>query len=127
MIKITATGRLGKDSELRFIASGKPVLGFSIGSDVGWGDKKHTLWIDCSIWGDRGEKLEPYLKKGTPVTIHGDADLRMWESGEKHGASVTCNVSDVEMHGSKPDAAPKAEGFRKPATADDFADDDIPF
>ena len=131
MIKLTFTGRLGKDAELRFTADGKAVLGFTVASDAGWGDKKHTNWIDCSVWGKRAESLAPYLIKGLAVTVNGDADLREWESNGKTGKTLSCNVNDVEMHGkgeSKPDE-PKASdsGFRKPATANDFADDDIPF
>ena len=138
MIKLTFTGRLGKDAELRFTADGKAVLGFTVASDAGWGDKKHTNWIDCSVWGKRAESLAPYLIKGLAVTINGDADLREWEGKDgKTGKTLSCNVNDVDMHGkgeAKPEQAEKQSGFRKPdpdaqkAYPDnDFADDDIPF
>ena len=129
MIKLTFTGRLGKDAELRFTASGAAVLGFTVASDAGWGDKKHTNWIDCSVWGKRAESLDPYLKKGLAVTISGDGDLREWEGkdGQK-GKTLSCNVNDVEMHGGGEKSEQKAEGFRdNPATAADFQDDDIDF
>ena len=130
MIKLTFTGRLGKDAELRFTASGAAVLGFTVASDAGWGDKKHTNWIDCSVWGKRAESLAPYLIKGLSVTISGDADLREWEAKDGSvGKTLSCNVDAVEMHGGGEKAEPKAQGFRDAPADDtpDFADDDIPF
>ena len=131
MIKLIATGRLGKDSTLKFTANGAPVLNYSIATDVGWGDKKHTVWVECSTWGKQAESLEPYLKKGQQVAIVGNADMRKWESDNGSGTSLTCSTDSVEMVGSKGEAepaAPKADGFRnKPAVADDFIDSQIPF
>ena len=129
MIKLIMTGRLGKDAEQRFMANGTPVLNFSVASDVGWKERKHTVWVECSIFGKRAESLAPYLTKGLSVTISGDGDLREWEGkdGQK-GKALSCNVNDVEMHGGGEKSAPKAEGFRDaPAVADDFVDSDIPF
>ena len=128
MIKLIVTGRLGKDSILKFTANGAPVLNYSVATDVGWGDKKHTIWVNCSTWGKQAESLEPYLKKGTQVAITGDADLREWESDNGKGTSLDCSTDSVELMGSKPEAEskPKQEGFRnKPA--DDFVDDPVPF
>ena len=128
MIKLIMTGRLGKDSEERFLANGTPVLNFSVASDVGFGERKHTVWVECAIFGKRAESLAPYLKKGLAVTIAGDGDLREWESNGKTGKTLSCNVNDVDMHGGGEKTAPKAEGFRDtPATADDFEQDSIPF
>ena len=140
MLSITACGRLVRDASIKFTANGSPVLGFSVACDVGFGDNKHPVYLGCSLWGKRAESLDPYLKKGTPVTIIGDADLRTWEQGEKHGAEITVNIKEVVMHGSKGDnpqsAPPPAQGFRKPpppapklgeAKMDDFVDSDLPF
>ena len=121
MNKLITAGRLVKDGVLRFTGDGKPVLNFTVATDVGFGERKHGVFIECSLWGVRAEKLDAYMKKGQHVTVEGEADLRLWESGDKNGASITCNVADVALQGSKVDAAPKAEGFRKPA--DDFQDD----
>jgi len=135
MLQITACGRLTRDASIKFTANGSPVLGFSVATDVGFGDSKHPVYLGCSLWGKRAESLDPYLKKGTPVTIIGQGDLREWEQGDKHGAEITVNVSEVVMHGSKGDntqsEVPPAQGFRKPppppAKAADFEDSDLPF
>lgn len=104
MLQIIATGRLGKDAELRTTQAGDSVLGFSVGTDVGFGDKKKTVWLECSIWGNRAEKLAPYLLKGAAVTVIGQGDMRPWESRDgKSGTSLTCRVSELTMQGGKRD------------------------
>ena len=135
MIKLIVTGRLGKDSVLKFTANGNPVLNYSVATPVGFGDNKQTNWVNCSTRGKQAESPEPHLKKGTQVAITGDADLREWESDNGKGTSLDCSTDSVELMGSKPEAESKPSdgGFRKPIdarhepTQDDFADDDIPF
>lgn len=127
----TVAGRLTKDGELRFTSSGTPVLGFTVATDVGYGEKKHALFVRCSLWGKRAESLDPYLKKGMPITVYGEADLREWEANGKSGTSLELRVNEVELQGSRsqstdnrsePDnrqqAAPQQGGFDDP---------DIPF
>ena len=60
-------GRLARDAELKDLGENK-VCNFSVGSNVGFGDKQKTLWLDCSIWGRRGEALNDSLKKGQQVS-----------------------------------------------------------
>ena len=55
-------GRLARDAELKDLGDNK-VCNFSIGSNVGFGEKQKTIWLDCSIWGRRGEALNDSLKK----------------------------------------------------------------
>lgn len=103
MIQLTIAGRIGKNAETRTTQGGKSVTGFSVASDVGFGDSKKTIWVDCTIWGERGEKLAQYLIKGSTVTIIGEAGIREWENNGKHGASMTCNVREIELQGGKRD------------------------
>lgn len=135
MFQITVAGRLGKNSELRTTQSGKSVLGFSVAVDTGFGDSKKTVWIECALWGERGEKLAQYLTKGASVTIIGEGGLRTWESNGKSGASVTCNVRELTLQGGKRDGDSQGgdrdqgqyrgggSGWEPPADLDD----DIPF
>jgi single-strand DNA-binding protein len=121
-------GRLTKDAVLRFTSDGTPVLGFDVANDVGYGEKKHTLYVRCSLWGKRAESLDPYMKKGTAVTVSGEADLKEWSSGDKSGTNLELRVSDVALQGGKPEQTQKkTSGFRnKPADNDGF-DDDVDF
>lgn len=95
MKNITIAGRLGKNSETRRTQDGKPVTSFSVAVDDGYGQNKKTAWFDCSIWGDRGEKLAQYLTKGTAVAVSGELGTREYE-GRTY---LTVRVNDVTMLG----------------------------
>jgi single-strand DNA-binding protein len=66
----------GKSAELRSTGNGDKVASFSLAVDDGFGDKKRTLWFDCSIWGKRAETLAPMLTKGGKVCVSGDFSTR---------------------------------------------------
>jgi single-strand DNA-binding protein len=130
MNKITATGRLAADSELRFTPKGDPILNFRLASDVGFGDNKTTNWFACSLFGRRGEALQPHLLKGQQVTVFGTLTLREW-TGKDGGKQLSpdIRIDEVELQGGA-----KAGGQQRPAaqeqqfsTPDNFVADDIPF
>ena len=87
--------RIGKDAVTRFTHAGKAVTGFSAAFDNGWGDRKQTVWLDCSVWGERGEKLAQYLTKGSLVLVEGDIGTR-----EHDGKTyLTLDVREVKLTG----------------------------
>lgn len=142
----TFSGRMGKDAETRFTANQKAVTGFTVAVDIGWGDNKSTMWVDCACWGNRWEKLAPYLKKGTIVVVTGEFSIEEYETrdGQKR-SQAKLNVRDVAFAGDRAESKPQpTPGFRsaetKPAAAapapvqqsfqpvgEEMADDDIPF
>lgn len=96
------TGNLGRDSETRFLPAGDAVVSFSVGVTSGYGDKAVTTWVNCNLWGKRGEALSPYLKKGQQVAVSGELTNRPFtdkEGNQKHSLEV--RVNDVTLTGSK--------------------------
>lgn len=94
MISATVTGRIGKDAETR--AAGKDtVTSFSVASDSRAGKEKTTNWVDCSIWGKRGEGLKQYLSKGQPVTVIGELTTRE-HAGKTY---IGIRVDHIELQG----------------------------
>ena len=124
-------GRVGKDAVTRHTSGGKPVTGFSVAFDSGYGDSKQTLWFDCNAWGERYEKLAEYIKKGDNIGVAGEIGER-----EHEGKTYkTLRVSDVKLLSSKRDASAnnsqRSTGNPKQADASNgegaaFDDDDIP-
>jgi single-strand DNA-binding protein len=139
MIVLTATGRVGKDAELRSTQSGDKILSFSVGSDIGFGDRKQTIWLDCSIWGQRGEKLAQYITKGSSVTVIGEFGQRSYQN--KSGETVTATtvkVMEVALQGGGQDRQDRQRGYQeavqsaprpnsKPAINNADLDDEIPW
>lgn len=99
MKQICIAGRTGKAAELRRLQDGTPVLSFSVAVDDGWGERKRTLWFDCSLFGKRGEPLEQYMPKGTAVAVSGDLSTREYE-GKTY---LTVRVNEVTLQGGKQD------------------------
>lgn len=128
-------GRIGRPAELRHTPNGKAVAGFSLAVDERKGGEKSTLWIDCSVWGDRAEKLAGYLTKGTCIAVAGEVGVRTYEARDGSTRStLTCNVRELTMLGGKrdADAAPQHSEPRHTPRAPvvpvhDTLDDDIPF
>ena len=129
----TLTGRLGRDAEQKYLPTGTAVIEFSIAVDTGFGDKRRSFWIKCSMFGDRGPKLAQYLRKGQQVAVSGEFDPRPYQA--KDGAekiSLELRISAVELIGGKndtqqsqPEQAPKPAPKPPAPKFDD--DDDIPF
>ena len=119
-------GRVGRDAEVRYTQSGKTVMGWSLAVDSGYGDKKTTIWLDCSLWGERGGKLAEYVKKGSQLGVVGELGTR-----EHDGKTyLTLNVHDVTLIGGKRDAEPRqpsrapVKGCPQPDQGG-FVDDDL--
>lgn len=113
---ITIAGRLGRDAEHKVLASGKEVVNFAVAVDIGRGDNKSTLWIDCALWGERAAKLQPYLVKGKSVTLAGDFNLRTFEKKDgAAGATITCDVQRLTLQGGRDAEQTEAPAPAKPA------------
>lgn len=124
MNKITATGRLAADAELRYTPNGDAIANFRLASDVGFGDKKSTNWFACSLFGKRGESLVPHLPKGQQVTVFGTLILREWT--DKNGAkqiSPDIRIDEIELQGGKRQESSAAGQY---STPEPYVDDDIP-
>jgi single-strand DNA-binding protein len=92
-----ASGNLGNDIEVRFTPNGKCIGQFSLPVTSGWGDNEKTAWVKCKVLGDRAEKLQPYLVKGSLVTINGRFEMDEWEKdGVKHSQPVVI-INDVVL------------------------------
>jgi single-strand DNA-binding protein len=146
-MQATLLGRLGRDAELKQFGS-KDCLKFSVADDIGFGDKKVTQWVNCTLWGPRASKVR--FEKGTQLLLWGELTLREYETKEgKKGSSLELNVSDFKFVGGKKESeaplvvdhsrtqalpsyseAPlQMQMPRQPVTASSYAgdDDDIPF
>lgn len=133
------TGALGRDSELRQ-AGGSTVLNFAVANSVGFGDKKVTMWIDCGLWGKRGETLAQFMKKGQSVFVSGELTTREYQAKDGSGTktALSLNVNTIDLVGKKAEGqqpapapvstyTPPAAAYQAHREAVDAHDDDIPF
>jgi single-strand DNA-binding protein len=109
MNSCTFCGRLVADAEMKTAKSGATVCNFRIASDTGWGDNKKTHWLSCIIFGERGQKLQPYLKKGDPITVVGElSPPRTYDAQGETRVAQDLVVREVALSGAKNDSAPRS-------------------
>ena len=74
MNKVFINGNLTKDMEVKVLQNGNYVGKFTIANTVGYGDKKKTYFIPCTLFGKRVESLEKILVTGAGVSVEGQLD-----------------------------------------------------
>lgn len=131
MIKLIVSGRVGADAELKTVGD-TTVCSFSVAHTekvYGPNPSEKTIWIGCNIWGERGEKLKPYILKGTYIVVEGSGGVNAYtmKSGEA-AAIINCRVSSLEF-GGKPTVESSPVSTTKPVGGVTFegVDGDLPF
>lgn len=97
---VVLVGRLGKDPELKYTASGTAFARFRLAVDRrGRRDEsgeKQTDWIDVVTWEQNAEFVGNYLDRGSLVAVEGRIQTRSWQTqdGQKRW-SVEVNAFRV--------------------------------
>ena len=146
--RVTITGNLTRDPELKSLPSGTPVCKLRVAVNSRrkdqsgeWVDKPN--YFDVTVWGAQGENCATYLAKGRPVAVDGRLDWREWEAqdgGKRQAMEIIADT--VQFLGSRDGSGSGGgNGFTAqsdvPADTSDFSDpqpaavgasdDDIPF
>ena len=83
--RVEIIGNVGKEAEMRFTLSGKPVTSFSVACNSKFGDTDSTEWFSVVAWNKLAETCNQYLTKGQQVFVEGRLQTRSWETdGVKH-------------------------------------------
>ena len=148
--KVILVGRLGRDPELKYTASGTPFCRFSMATDDSWTDKgsgertERTEWHNIVVWDKLAEICNNYLTKGRLVYIEGSLQTREWDDKEGVKRKTTeIRARDMVLLGGGRDGGGGASGvsggegggsrgFSSPPSGSGDAgsaitDDDIPF
>ncbi len=84
--RIEIIGNVGKEPEMRFTPSGKPVTSFSVAVNFKSGESELTEWVNIVTWDKLAETCNQYLTKGQQVFVEGKLQTRTWDDkeGNKH-------------------------------------------
>ena len=139
--KVILVGRLGKDPELKYTASGTPFCRFSMATDDVWNDKssgerqEKTEWHNIVVWDRLAEICNQYLTKGRQVYIEGSLQTREWDDQEGNKRKTTeVRARDMVLlgGGAQAEGAPAAKRAASTTPGEGggasvITDDDIPF
>jgi single-strand DNA-binding protein len=127
-------GRLGKNPELRYAASGDAIANFSIACGYKSKEKESTEWVRITAFGKLAGICGDYLKKGSQVYIAGRMTTRKWQNKDGVDQYTTEVVADqMQMLGGKSEesSTPKKQddAYRamKEGTTVPDDDDSVPF
>ena len=108
--KVMIIGRLGREPEMRYTPSGRPVTNFSIAASRNWttsdGERRtETEWFNVVAWGNLAEICKQYLVKGQQVYVEGRLQTRHWDDqeGNKH-TSVEIVANEMIILGERRDS-----------------------
>ncbi len=122
--RVTLTGNLTKDAEMRQSSGGMPIVKMRLAVNDRRKNSKTDQWedapnfIDVTMFGSRGEAVSRFLTKGKAVAIDGKLRWSEWENqaGEKR-SKLEVIVDDLELLGGRGDA-PAPSGGQEPQFAD---------
>lgn len=123
MIKLIVSGRVGQDAELKTVGD-TTVCSFSVAHTekiYGPNPSEKTIWVGCNVWGERGEKLKPFITKGTYIVVEGSGGVNAYtqKNGEP-AAIINCRVTSLEFGGksgaSTENNAATLTGYTNPIT-----------
>ena len=107
--KVQIIGHLGREPEMRYTPSGRPVTTFTVAVSRSWntvdGERHNeTEWFNVVAWGNLAEICKQYLTKGQQVYIEGRLQTRRWDDkeGVKH-TSVEVVANEMMMLGERRD------------------------
>lgn len=119
--------RIGNEPVVRYLPDGKPVLELSLAYNYGKKDQtgtKPTQWISATMYGDRVEKLIPYLHKGDQLVVFlEDVHIETYQKKDgTSGSSLKARLNSVELI-----TKPKEEKPAALTISINDLDDDVPF
>jgi single-strand DNA-binding protein len=124
--KVMIIGRLGRDPEMRYTPSGRPVTTFSVATSRSWntseGERRtETEWFNVVAWGSLAEICNQYLVKGQQVYVEGRLQSRSWEDhdGKRHN-SVEIVANEMIMLGDRRQSSDPSENA-------EVEEDEFPF
>jgi len=131
--KVMIIGHLGRDPEMRYTPSGKPVTTFTVATSRTWNStdgERHneTEWFNIVTWGNLAEICKQYLTKGQQVYIEGRLQTRRWEDSEgaKH-TTIEIVANEMMILGDRRDASGNQAADTSLGEEDQQVEDEYPF
>ena len=135
--RVSITGNLTRDPELRVTAGGTQVLSFGVAVNDRRRNPQTGEWedypncVDCTMFGTRAEAVSRFLAKGNKVAIEGKLRSSSWEKDGQRRSKLEVIVDEIEFMSQRqgaaaPVATPAAAPVAAPPSVDLY-DEDIPF
>lgn len=138
-----AMGPLVRDVEVRQSEKGTSWAMFTIVVQVGYGEKKYPLWLNCKCFGKAAESMSRFnLTKGQHVIVNGELRRDEYEKDGEKKVSYWVSVNNWSFAERRGDGGERSSGSSRakaekpsetladwavPKDKAAMADDEIPF
>lgn len=97
MLNLTAVGRLASDPRTNTVNE-REVTNFTVLCNRKIKGEDLVTQLECAVWGKRAPVAFEFLKKGSQVTVVGEAHVEQYQrnNGEP-GAKLVVNVADFAL------------------------------
>lgn len=126
--RITMTGRLTHDPELRTTPSGVSVTSFSIANQRNYknsSNERDTDFFDVVAWRTTAEFVTRYFSKGSLVTVDGRLETRKYEDKQGNKRTAVEIIADNVFFGDskteQKETAPAPAAVAAPGFEPDFS------
>ena len=101
--RVLISGNLTRDPELRRTQTGMAILSFGVAVNDRRKNPQTGEWedyanfVDCTLFGSRGESLSNILSKGMKVAIEGKLRYSQWERDGQKRSKLEVIVDDLDF------------------------------
>lgn len=151
---VTLVGRLTKDCDLRYTASGTAVAAFTLAVNRNFTNKngeREADYVNCVIWRKPAETLANYTRKGTLIGLVGRLQTRNYENqqgqrvyvtevvvesfqlleskevSQQRGVNASNSTPTRQQASNTQQSFPNSDPFINNGSSIEISDDDLPF
>lgn len=111
--KVILIGRVGKQPEMRYLATGTASTRFSLATDRNYRKDgewvNETDWHNIEVWGETAERVNAKIQKGQLVYIEGRIQYDKWSDNDGVMHYMTKIIANDVTGLEKVEVAPAAE------------------
>lgn len=100
---VSLSGNLTRNAEIKATKSGAIICHISLAVNDSKKNKESGKWetypnyVDCIMFGNRAEKLSPYLTKGVKVCINGKLHYTSWIKDDENRSKLEVIIDDIDL------------------------------
>ena len=97
MNKLIIKGNLTKDIDVKTTSNGTLVGEFTVANNERVGENEVTTFIKCVMFGERVEKICPYLLKGAKDLVDGRLEVKTVVNDQLYNTYVSLYVNELDI------------------------------
>lgn len=102
LFDINGVGRLTRDPELKWLASGTAVVKFALAASSKIKDKEKVCFVDAVAFGKTAETINSYFKRGSRIHFYGSLEFEQWtDNGGQNRSKHIINIDKIGFVDSK--------------------------